>query len=78
MHVWPPVEFYPLGNTLWIFKKAMYALRSAPKDWQTHWASVQLSIGFLRLRPNANVYMHTELQVYIIVYVGDIMIIGAM
>ena len=77
IYVWPPVEFYPLGNTLWRLKKAMYGLRSAPTDWQTHWASILLSIGFLRRQSDVNVYMHTELQLYILAYVDDRMIIGS-
>ena len=49
IYVWPPVEFYPLGDILWRPTKAMYGLRSAPRDWQTHWASVLLFVGVLRL-----------------------------
>ena len=75
-YVWPPTEFYPNNDTLWRLKKAMYGLRSAPRDWQTHWASILMSIGFLRLQYDANIYMHLELVVYILAYVDDLMIIG--
>ena len=56
----------------------MYGLRSAPRDWQTHWASIIISIGFLRLQSDANVYMHLELIVYILAYVDDLMNIGTL
>ena len=76
VYVWPPKEFYHFGKVLWRLKKAMYGLRSAPKDWQAHWAAVLLSIGFIRLQSDANVYMHREFAVYILAYVDDLMIIG--
>ena len=53
----------------------MHGLRSAPQDWQSHWAAVLAGIGFIRLQADANVYMHTELQVYILAYVDDMMAI---
>ena len=54
----------------------MYGLRSSPKDWQTHWATVLATLCFLRLQSDANVYVHLALQIYILVYVDDLMIIG--
>ena len=78
VYVWPPKEFYPGGDILWRLKKAMYGLRSAPKDWQVHFATILLGIGFIRLQSDPNVYMHSEFQVYILAYVDDLMIIGAL
>ena len=74
--VWPPREFYPNGGLVWKLKKAMYGLRSSPRDWQTHLAQVLESLGLKRLQSHANVYVLFEWQVYILAHVDDLMAIG--
>ena len=55
----------------------MHGLRIAPRDWQSHWAAVLISIGFIRLQADANVYVHLIYQVYILAYVDYLLVIGA-
>ncbi|MCP4192560.1 MAG: hypothetical protein GY768_18250, partial [Planctomycetaceae bacterium] len=76
IYVWPPKEFYPQGDRLWRLKKAMYGLRSSPKDWQTHFAKIMSTLGFRRLQSDANVYVDTVRGVYILVYVDDLLVLG--
>ena len=64
------------GTTLWRLKKAMYGLRSSPKAWQDYFATSMAELGFKRLLSEANVYANSTNDVYIMVYVDDIMVIG--
>ena len=75
-YIWPPKEYYPSGRTLWRLKKAMYGLRSSPKAWQGHFANTMKDLGLRRLISEANVYANATSDVFIMVYVDDIMIIG--
>ena len=56
----PPKEFYLEGNILWRLKKAMYGLRSSPKAWQDHLASILQQLGYVRFISEPNVYKHPE------------------
>ena len=76
VYIWPPKEYYPEGTTLWRLKKAMYGLRSSPKAWQDYFATSMSDLGFKRLLSEANVYANSTNDVYIMVYVDDIMVIG--
>ena len=74
--VWPPREYYPSGDVLWRLKRAMYGLRTAPRSWQDHFASVLKGAGFTRLQSDPNVYIHFLLRVIILAYVDDLMVFG--
>ena len=76
VYIWPPKEYYPEGTTLRRLKKAMYGLRSSPKAWQDYFATSMSDLGFRRLLSEANVYANSANDVYIMVYVDDIMVIG--
>ncbi len=54
----------------------MYGLRSSPKAWQDHFAKTMKDLGLRRLISEANVYVNATSDVFIMVYVDDIMIIG--
>ena len=62
------VLYYPEGTT--------YGLRSSPKAWQDYFAKSMAELGFKRLLSEANVYANSTNDVYIMVYVDDIMVIG--
>ena len=70
----PPKEYYNNPNILWRLHKAMYGLRSSPKAWQEHLAKVLTDLGLRRLQSEPNVYTNGNL--YIMVYVDDLMFIG--
>ena len=72
----PPKEFYPEGNILWRLKKAMYGLRSSPKAWQDHLASILQQLGYIRLVSEPNVFKHPKGKAYIMVYVDDLLFVG--
>ena len=76
IYVWPPIEFYPGQRIIWLLKKAMYGLRSSPRDWQVHFAQVLREMGFHRLQSDANVYVLFEKCIYLLAYVDDLLIIG--
>ena len=75
--VWPPKEFYPNGDTIWRLRKAMYGLRTSPKDWQIHFAQEMQRLGFVRLQSDPNVYVNSNIEVFILCYVDDCMIFGS-
>ena len=72
----PPAEFYTNKNIYWRLKKAMYGLRSSPKAWQDHLASIMRELGCIRLTSGPNVYKHPEGKAYIMVYVNDLFSVG--
>ena len=72
LFVIPPKEYYPRGGVLWKLKKAMYGLKSAPKDWQDHFALILTTeLAFVRLMTDSNVYYSAALVVYVLVYADD-------
>ena len=75
-YVWPPKKFYAYGTTLWLLAKAMYGLRTSPKDWQHHFAIVLAAMNFKRLQSDPNVYVLITLQVYILAYVDVLLVVG--
>ena len=72
----PPTEFYTNRNIYWRLKKAIYGLRSSPKAWQDHLASIMRELGYIRLTSEPNVYKHPEGKAYIMVYVDDLLFVG--
>ena len=54
----------------------MYGLRSSPKAWQDHLASIMRELGYIRLTSEPNVYKHPEEKAYIMVYVADLLFVG--
>lgn len=72
----PPTEFYTNRNIYWRLKKAMYGLRSSPKAWQDHLASIMRELGHIRLTSEPNVYKHPEEKAYIMVFVDDLLFGG--
>ena len=55
----------------------MYGLRTAPRDWQLHFAQVRKNLGFNHLQSDANVYINHIEKVIIYAYVDDLLMIGA-
>ena len=51
----PQPEVYTNKNIYWTLKKAMYCLRSPPKAWQDHLASIIRELGYIRLTSEPNV-----------------------
>eukprot|EP00439_Symbiodinium_sp_Y106_P016692 s1580_g2.t1 len=75
----PPIEYYPNGPDgrppcLWRLNKAMYGLKQSPRLWQEHYASVMKSLGFRRYKSDPNLYCHSSKQLYVLAYVGDLLI----
>ena len=57
-------------------QETMYGLRTAPRDWQLHFAQVMHSLGFTRLQSDANVYIHYVKCIIGYVYVDDLLLLG--
>jgi hypothetical protein len=38
IHIRPPVEYYPSGKVLWKLHRAVYGLKTSPRNWQVHFA----------------------------------------
>ena len=74
----PPQEFYDDNNRhiMWKLNKAIYGLRSSPKQWQDHIADVLTALGLTRLKTESNVYRNKAGTAYIMVYVDDLLFIG--
>ena len=78
IHMRPPQEFYDENNKhiVWRLNKAMYGLRSSPKQWQDHIATVLTKLGLTRLKTDSNVYRNKEGTAYIMIYVDDLLLLG--
>ena len=75
----PPMEFYDEESTLWRIKRAVYGLKTSPREWQDCFAkTLTKKLGMTRSRIDANLFTKTignEL-VMILVYVDDLFILG--
>ena len=75
----PPMEFYDEESTLWRVKRAVYGLKTSPREWQDCFAkTLTKKLGMTRSRIDANLFTGTignEL-VMILVYVDDLFILG--
>ena len=58
--MYPPVEFYPDAGkrAIWQLQRAMYGLRSAPRDWHDHFACILHNLKYHRLQSDPNLYVH--------------------
>ena len=71
----PPDPHY-VGK-LWLLRKALYGLRSAPAAWQKHFARVVCEeLHFSRSKYDANVYFNIETKTWVLVHVDDLFITG--
>ena len=66
---------YSRGGVLWRLKKAMYGLKSAPREWQDHLAEILATkLNFVRLLSDSSVYYCATLTLWLLVYVDDFVI----
>ena len=75
----PPHEFYneEHRHIMWRLNKAIYGLRSSPKQWQDHIAHVlTVTLELVRCTTESNVYRSKGCLVYIMIYVDDLLFIG--
>ena len=76
----PPMEFYEEESTLWNVKRAVYGLKTSPREWQDCFGTtLTKNLGMTRSRIDANLFTKTignEL-VMLLVYVDDLFILGA-
>ena len=75
----PPHEFYNEENRhiMWRLNKAIYGLRSSPKQWQDHIAHIlTVTLKLVRCTTESNVYTSKDCLVYIMIYVDDLLFIG--
>ena len=76
----PPTEYYPKDysgtRVLWRLRCALYGLKSAPKQWQEHFAEVLRVLGGIRLKSDSNVYYFPGTGNYLMAYVDDLVLMG--
>ena len=73
----PSKEVYQNGNCLWWrLKRAMYGLTQSPAQWQKHFCSVMLGLGFHRRKSDPNLYCHKSGRLYVLCYVDDLLVCG--
>ena len=79
IHIRPPMEFYDDDSTIWKIKRAVYGLKTSPREWQEHFANiVSKKLGMKRSRIDANLYtkiLGTDV-IMLLVYVDDLFILG--
>ena len=76
----PPREFCNEENRhiMWQLNKAIYGLRSSPKQWQDHIAHIlTVTLELVRRTTESNVYRTKDCQVYIMIYVDGLLLMGA-
>ena len=57
IYIRPPMEFYNEESTIWRVKRAVYGLKTSPRDWQEHFAETKTqTLGMKRSRIDANLY----------------------
>ena len=83
VYVEPPPEYFDTNfpdhttkDVVWKLKKAINGLKESPRAWQEHLWKVLEQQGLRRLKSDANVYVHDELDIYLLVYVDDLLFFG--
>ena len=74
--IWPPPEFYPNGGAVWRLKRALYGMKSSPRMWQDHFSSCMQKFDFIRCKSDANLYKHSDGNLFVLCYVDDLLIVG--
>eukprot|EP00971_Amphidinium_carterae_P205361 4076051-Amphidinium_carterae.1 len=57
-------------------KKALYGLRTSPKQWQEHVSTILKEMGFNRLKSDACIFGNVKTNVYLMAYVDDLLVVG--
>jgi hypothetical protein len=78
IYIRDPMEFDNDEHTIWRIKKAVYGLKTSPKEWQTHFANTMNDLGWKRSRIDANLFTKTigKEVIMVLVYVDDLLILG--
>jgi hypothetical protein len=74
--IWPPPEFYPNGGAVWRLKRALYGMKSSPMMWQNHFSTCMQKFDFVRCKSDANLYKHSDGNLFVLCYVDDLLIVG--
>eukprot|EP00971_Amphidinium_carterae_P051591 1015544-Amphidinium_carterae.1 len=56
--------------------KALYGLRTSPKQWQEHLSAILQKLGFTRLKSDACVFINKQSSIYLMPYVDDLLVVG--
>eukprot|EP00971_Amphidinium_carterae_P188217 3736000-Amphidinium_carterae.1 len=57
-------------------KKALYGLRTSPKQWQEHLSAILKEMGCNRLKSDACIFGNVKTNVYLMAYVDDLLVVG--
>ena len=78
IYVEPPTEYYPKGShkVVWKLRKALYGLKTAPKQWQQHLCNVLTTMKGQGMKSEPNIYYFRKSRTYMLVYVDDLVIVG--
>ncbi|KAI0519536.1 hypothetical protein KFK09_006985 [Dendrobium nobile] len=65
-------------NHICLLKKAIYGLKQAPREWFSTFSSYLIQYGFhsSSTDPSLQLFHHNSVQLYILVYVDDILLTG--
>eukprot|EP00971_Amphidinium_carterae_P259871 5156097-Amphidinium_carterae.1 len=55
--------------------KALYGLRTSPKQWQEHLSTILQRMGFNRLKSDACIFAHRQSTIYLMAYVDDLLVV---
>eukprot|EP00971_Amphidinium_carterae_P250120 4965299-Amphidinium_carterae.1 len=56
--------------------KALYGLRTSPKQCQEHLSTILQRMGFKRLNSDACIFANTQSSIYLMAYVDDLLEVG--
>eukprot|EP00971_Amphidinium_carterae_P135887 2692476-Amphidinium_carterae.1 len=75
--VQPPKEYYHnQTHILWSMTKALFGLRTSPKQRQEHLSAILQKLGFTRLKNDECVFINTMSTTYIMAFVDDLHVVG--
>eukprot|EP00971_Amphidinium_carterae_P212028 4207272-Amphidinium_carterae.2 len=56
--------------------KALYGLRTSPKQWQEHLSTILQKMGFQRLNSDACILANKQSSIYLMAYVDYLLVVG--
>ena len=76
IYIRQPIGFDDGSGRVCKLNKALYGLKQSPRIWYRHLLNYLTALGYRPLVEDYSVFLHSDLNIIIAVYVDDLLIVG--